>query len=66
MDKHKAEVETVRQKLNVGQKIRRPSIRKVCMAIRKKCLDCSGGRVAEVRDCELTDCPLFPWRMGEM
>ncbi len=34
-------------------------------AIRKKCLDCSGGNDAEVRKCVITDCPLYPFRMGK-
>jgi hypothetical protein len=33
-------------------------------AIRAKCLDCSGGSQAEVRLCEIQDCPLYPYRMG--
>ena len=31
-------------------------------AVRAKCLDCSGGMRAEVRDCQLKDCPLWPFR----
>ena len=34
-------------------------------AIQKKCIDCSGGSLAEVRNCELTDCPLHIFRMGK-
>jgi hypothetical protein len=34
-------------------------------AIRAKCIDCSGGSLAEVRHCHLTKCPLHPYRMGE-
>ena len=33
-------------------------------AIRAKCLDCSGGSQAEVRNCDIEDCPLWPYRMG--
>jgi hypothetical protein len=33
-------------------------------AIRKKCLDCSCGSRSEVRECTLTHCPLYPYRMG--
>ena len=33
-------------------------------AIRAKCLDCSGGSYAGIRDCPMTDCPLWPYRMG--
>jgi len=33
-------------------------------AIRARCLDCAAGNDAEVRRCELTDCPLYRLRMG--
>lgn len=33
-------------------------------AIRAKCLDCSGDNRAEVKKCELDDCPLYHYRMG--
>lgn len=33
-------------------------------AIRAKCIDCSGDSAAEVRACDLEDCPLHPYRMG--
>ena len=33
-------------------------------AIRKNCLDCSGGSVSEVRNCVVTDCPLYLYRLG--
>lgn len=34
-------------------------------AIRAKCLDCCAGQVAEVRRCELANCPLYPYRFGK-
>lgn len=34
-------------------------------AIRKKCVECSGGSVKEVRECEHTDCSLFKNRFGK-
>lgn len=34
-------------------------------AIRAKCIDCSGGAVMEVRQCPITSCALFPYRMGK-
>lgn len=34
-------------------------------AIRAKCLNCSGYQRAEVRDCVLTDCPLFPYAVWQ-
>ncbi len=33
-------------------------------AIRLKCIDCSGGNMAEVRKCPATNCPLWRYRMG--
>lgn len=33
-------------------------------AIRAKCIDCSGGSMAEARKCTCTGCPLWPMRMG--
>ena len=34
-------------------------------AIRAKCLDCCAGQVAEIRHCELENCPLHPYRFGK-
>jgi hypothetical protein len=36
----------------------------VLKAIRAKCLDCSGGIHAEVVDCLVRICPLYPFRLG--
>lgn len=33
-------------------------------AIRAKCLDCSCGSYTEVKECPITDCPLYPFRLG--
>ena len=33
-------------------------------AIRAKCLDCMCGQAQEVRLCPITDCSLYPYRMG--
>ena len=33
-------------------------------AIRRKCLDCSGGQIVEVKLCEAIACPLWPFRAG--
>ena len=33
-------------------------------AIRLKCIDCSGGNMAEVRKCPAEKCPLWRFRMG--
>ena len=37
----------------------------ILKAIRRRCLDCSGGSQAEVRTCECETCPLHPFRMGK-
>lgn len=34
-------------------------------AIRLKCLDCSGQSQADVRDCVIPECVLYPYRMGK-
>ena len=34
-------------------------------AIRAKCLECSCGNNAEVRECVIPSCPLYPYRMGK-
>ena len=34
-------------------------------AIRKKCLECCCGQVKEVELCTVTDCALYPFRMGK-
>ena len=33
-------------------------------AIKKHCLECSGYEKKQVRECVITDCPLFPFRAG--
>ena len=33
-------------------------------AIRLKCLDCCFDQINEVRLCPITDCALYPYRMG--
>ena len=33
-------------------------------AIRYKCMECCCFDWAEVRECELTECPLWSYRMG--
>jgi len=37
----------------------------VLKAVRRKCLECSGGSHAEVNDCLVRQCPLFPFRLGK-
>lgn len=33
-------------------------------AIRKKCVECSGGKVSEVRSCQVVTCALHLFRLG--
>ena len=33
-------------------------------AIRRKCLDCTVWHTAEVANCPMTDCALWPYRFG--
>lgn len=33
-------------------------------AIRRKCLDCSGHQLAEIKLCEVVTCSLWPFRAG--
>jgi hypothetical protein len=37
----------------------------MAVAIRKKCIDCSGGSRKEVRLCPVVACPLWPYRFGK-
>ena len=34
-------------------------------AIRQHCLSCSAGYASEVRNCAITDCALYPYRLGK-
>jgi len=34
-------------------------------AIRKHCLECSSGSALEVKNCIITDCPLYSFRFGK-
>jgi len=34
-------------------------------AIKAKCLDCSGDSAKERRECQITNCALWPWRIGK-
>ena len=37
----------------------------VLRAIRLKCYDCSSYQSNEVKDCPVTNCPLYPFRLGK-
>lgn len=39
-------------------------IPKPLKAIRLKCLDCTCGQEVEIRECTITSCALWPYRMG--
>jgi hypothetical protein len=34
-------------------------------AIKEKCIDCMCGQVNEIKICPITDCSLYPYRMGK-
>jgi len=34
-------------------------------AIRKNCIECSGGSYLEVELCPCTTCPMYPFRFGK-
>jgi hypothetical protein len=38
--------------------------RPLLKVIREKCIDCSGGSLAQVRRCPVQRCALWPYRMG--
>lgn len=33
-------------------------------AIRAKCMDCTCGQFTEIKECPITDCPLYEYRTG--
>lgn len=48
-----------------GHKTRKTINTNPMQAIRRKCLDCSGGSFNEVSLCTISDCPLYPFRSGK-
>jgi len=42
------------------------STRTPLKAIRAKCLDCSCHQPREVKECRITSCPLWPYRLGRI
>ena len=40
------------------------AIRTPIKAIRAKCIDCTNGQNVEIRECPITECPLWEYRMG--
>lgn len=57
--KMKNKIDTDPPKITTHKKM--PLIR----VIRKKCIDCCCGQHSEVNKCHITDCPLWPYRMGK-
>ncbi len=41
------------------------TVRELWVAIKKKCMDCSGFQPKEVRLCTVKRCNLWPYRMGK-
>ncbi len=41
-------------------------IRPLLKAIKDRCLDCCAGNKNEIKLCELTGCPLYPYRTGRI
>lgn len=39
-----------------------PTATELLSAIRRKCMDCSGGMRSEVQNCKIKDCPLYHYR----
>lgn len=37
-------------------------LEKVMSAVRKHCLNCSGGSLSEVKQCRVKDCALYEYR----
>jgi len=41
-------------------------LKEALKAIRKNCVECSGGSFEETKNCNITDCPLYPYRSGRV
>jgi len=39
--------------------------KRILHAIREHCIDCCGGSKEEVRLCTVSDCALYPFRLGK-
>jgi hypothetical protein len=51
--------------MTCGTKDGKPHIYPPLKAIRRKCLDCCCGSSHEVDLCPVTDCSLYPYRLGK-
>ena len=56
-------ISTIDSKEELNQAVKENT--NVLRAIRLKCLDCSCFQLGEVRDCLITTCPLYPFRLGK-
>lgn len=52
------------RRISVGELRRLEHPESPIKAIRAKCIDCSGGNMAEVRKCTAVKCAHWPMRMG--
>ena len=43
-----------------------PTTDELLVVIRKKCMDCCGNSIKEVRRCNIKDCPLWLYRVNEV
>lgn len=43
----------------------KPAVDEVLIAIREKCMDCSGHSRRIVEHCVIKDCPLYPYRSAK-
>jgi hypothetical protein len=55
VDTHPAEFPANQSEVTAGSRLK---------AIRRRCIDCSGGSVHEVRNCRIQSCSLHPFRLG--
>ena len=53
------------ENINTTEQNEQETILTPLQAVRRKCLDCSGGSSKDVRTCKFTDCTLYPYRMGK-
>jgi hypothetical protein len=51
--------------MTCGTKDGHPHIYTPIKAIRRKCLSCCCGSPQEVKLCPVTDCSLYPYRLGK-
>ena len=45
---------------------KKPNKTELLLAIRRKCMDCSGNMRNEVRDCKIVTCPLYKYRRNAL